>query len=298
MMISSTDIDFLIVGAAKSATTWLQRSLQSDPSVYMPDPELHFFSREFHRELNWYLEQFTPHRGAVLIGEKSNSYLDTPESVFRIAYDLPHVNIVVQLRNPVDRAYSDYCMFYRRGQVNRDIERHLDPTGERTTRILDAGLYSQQLAAFYERFPGRVLVMFYENMIADPASHLASVREFLGLDPHTPFRVPGKVKDKTTPMLSPSVRRIFGPLKPIVAPFRKTAAFRRLHGALSQEIRYAPLPGHLRRRLVDYYSQDLDNLERLTGADLGRWLHGEPVPRRYVPARSPELAAGDFTDIP
>lgn len=297
-MISSTDIDFLIVGAAKSATTWLQRSLQSDPSVYMPDPELHFFSREFHRDLNWYLEQFTPHREAALIGEKSNSYLDTPDAVFRIAYDLPHIKIVVQLRNPVDRAYSDYCMFYRRGQVNRDIERHLNPDGERTTRILDAGLYSQQLEAFYEWFPGRVFVTFYENMIADPAGHLADVRAFLGLDPHAVFKAEGKVKDKTTPMLSPSVRRLLQPLKPVVAPFRKTAAFQRLHGALSQEIQYPPFPDRLRRRLVDYYSRDLENLERMTGADLGNWLQGERVGRLYQPTKSRELASGDFTDIP
>lgn len=32
------DIDFLIIGAAKSATTWLQQSLQADPAVCMPDP--------------------------------------------------------------------------------------------------------------------------------------------------------------------------------------------------------------------------------------------------------------------
>jgi Sulfotransferase domain len=285
MMISSTDIDFLIVGAAKSATTWLQRSLQADPSIYMPDPELHFFSREFDRKLDWYLEQFAPHRGAGLIGEKSNSYLDTPAALDRIADALPHVKIIAQLRNPVDRAYSDYCMFYRRGQLNRDIERHLDPDAERTTRILDAGLYSHQLAGFYDRFPGRVLVTFYENMIADPAGHLANVREFLDLDPHAVFKVGGKVKDKTTPMLSPSIRRILGPLKPIVAPFRQTAAFRRLHGALSQEIRYAPLPDLLRRRLVNYYSKDLESLGQMTDADLGRWLQGGQVPSRRASAK-------------
>lgn len=285
-MISSGDIDFLIVGAAKSATTWLQRSLQADPAIYMPDPELHFFSREFDRELNWYLEQFTPHREARLIGEKSNSYLDTPEAVERIADALPGIRVVAQLRNPVDRAYSDYCMFYRRGQVDRDIERHLDPDGERTTRILDAGLYSQQLAAFYDRFPGRVLVTFYENMLADPAAHLAGVRQFLGLDPRAVFEVNGKVKDKTTPMLSPSFRKILKPLKPIVAPFRQTTAFRRLHSAVSQEIRYAQLTDGLRQRLVDYYSKDVRDLERMTGTDLGRWLHGEQVARRPEPVKS------------
>ncbi len=44
------DVDFLIIGATKSATTWLQKSLQADPLVAMPNPELHYFSRKFDRE--------------------------------------------------------------------------------------------------------------------------------------------------------------------------------------------------------------------------------------------------------
>src|SRR5262245_42993527 len=104
-MITFEDIDFLIVGAAKSATTWLQRSLQADTSVRMPDPELHYFSREYHRGADWYFNHFGLGAKDKLVGEKSNSYLDTPQAVHRIARHLPHVKIVAQLRNPVDRAY-------------------------------------------------------------------------------------------------------------------------------------------------------------------------------------------------
>src|SRR5882672_5350922 len=56
-LMQMNDIDFLIIGATKSATTWLQQCLQQDPSIYMPDPELHYFSREFHRGDKWYLDQ-------------------------------------------------------------------------------------------------------------------------------------------------------------------------------------------------------------------------------------------------
>jgi hypothetical protein len=116
------DIDFLIIGATKSATTWLQRSLKADPSVVMPtrDLELHYFSREFHRGSKWYLSHF-PDRKEVgqVVGERSNSYLDTPQVAGRVHAALPHAKLVAQLRNPVDRAYSDYCMLYRRGEVAR-----------------------------------------------------------------------------------------------------------------------------------------------------------------------------------
>ena len=69
------DINFLIIGAAKSATTWLQQTLQADPAVSMPDPELHYFSRFYDRGHNWYFDQFPKTEGKKLIGEKSNSYL-------------------------------------------------------------------------------------------------------------------------------------------------------------------------------------------------------------------------------
>ena len=77
------DIDFLIIGATKSATTWLQKSLQLDPAIYMPDPELHYFSREYSRGHDWYLDQFKPSRDYLIAGEKSNSYLDEPQAAAR-----------------------------------------------------------------------------------------------------------------------------------------------------------------------------------------------------------------------
>ena len=44
---------------------------------------------------------------------------------------LPRAKLIAQLRNPIERAYSDYCMHYRRGEVSRDIDRYLDPAARR-----------------------------------------------------------------------------------------------------------------------------------------------------------------------
>lgn len=269
------NLDFLIIGATKSATTWLQRSLQADPAVFMPDPELHYFSREYHRGDAWYFAQFAGAAEDRLIGEKSNSYLESAEAAKRIARALPWARLVVQLRNPIDRAYSDYCMMYRRGEVGRDVERYLDPRRPQETRLLTAGLYHGQLSRYYDLFPAeRILVTLFETIRTAPERQSAAVRIFLGLPDRAATFVEGKVKDKTTPMLSPMLRRLLRPMKPAVAPLRNTPYFRKVHAIFAAEIQYPPFPDRLRRQLRDFYSRDVEALGGLIGRDLSGWLDG------------------------
>lgn len=269
-----TDIDFLVIGATKSATTWLQRSLQADPGVFMPDPEPHYFSRNLGHGEAWYLDHFTGAAPGQLLGEKSNSYLEDPQVASRIARALPGAKLVAQLRSPVERAYSDYCMMYRRGEVGRDVARYLDPRRPQKTRLLSSGLYARQLQVYFDLFsPEQILVTFYEAIRTRPERQLAAVRGFLGL-PSGPevYLVQSKVKDRTTPTLRPWLRRVLGPAKPLVAPIRHSSIFRAVHSSLAAEIRYSPLPDDVRRRLIDYYAADVETLGRLTGRDLSRWL--------------------------
>lgn len=274
------DVDFLIIGATKSATTWLQRSLQADPLVSMPDPELHYFSREYGRGDEWYLSQFPANGSALITGEKSNSYLEDQAAAGRIASKLPNVKLVAQLRNPVERAYSHYCMMYRRGEVSQHIEAYLEPHKSSDPRLINGGFYCRQLRAYYDRFPSeRLLVTFYETIKAQPEQQLAAVRTFLGLPAGELSKaISSKVKDKTTPMLSPGLRHLLSPIKPAVAPFRDNRYFRKLHAALATEISYSPFPDEIRNRLIDYYAPDVEALGRLVGRDLSGWLHHSTIP--------------------
>lgn len=279
MSMQAEDIDFLIIGAAKSATTWLQQTLQTDPAVSMPDPELHYFSRFYHRGHDWYFDQFPKTEGKRLTGEKSNSYLDTPAAAERIKLLLPHTRLIVQLRNPVERAYSDYCMLYRRGEVGGDIRAHLSSRGNAKNRFLVGGCYFEQLQQYRERFPAsQMLVLLFEDMIADPDAQIKQVRDFLGLHAEAPQTVVSKkVKDRNQPMIGPRLRKVVKPLKPLLRPLRANPVFAAFWGRLAREISYPPLTPELRLQLADFYSADVERLAKLLKRDLSYWI--EPAGR-------------------
>lgn len=277
-MIEMTSIDFLIIGAAKCATTWLQKNLQADPGVYMPDPELHFFSREYERGDDWYLSQFDCADETRIIGEKSNSYLEEPMASQRIWKALPETKLVVQLRNPVERAYSDYCMLYRRGEVGRNIEDHLDPRRAAEGRFIANGRYREQIDRFLDYYPrDRFLFLLFEDVAARPERQLSLIRGFLGL-PEGGAWVPkkDKVKDKNTKVTPPVLKRYLKPLKPLSSRMRKANGFDMLASLLQSEIDYPPLSADLRARLNDYYAPHTERLKELMGNDLTGWQEHEP----------------------
>ncbi|WP_457578412.1 sulfotransferase family protein [Ensifer adhaerens] len=267
-----SDIDFLIIGATKSATTWLQQSLQQAPYVYMPDAELHFFSRNYQKGDAWYLDQFERKPHTRVIGEKSNSYLESPEAPRRIQKALPRARLIAQLRNPVDRAYSDYCMLYRRGEVSKDISKYLDPRQAGGGRFLLGGLYYRQLETYLDLFPAESLkILLYEHIRQNPQAHLDAVRDFLQL-PSALKPVANKVKDKTVPVVPPMLRRFLYPLRPIAAPFRSTPFVKGLRSMIAREPDYTPLPLDLRNRLIDFYAPETERLGKLLQQDLSGWL--------------------------
>lgn len=281
--IEFSDIDFLIIGAAKSATTWLQTVLQSDPKVAMPDPELHYFSRHFENGNDWYLAQFpdrassrTTGRPDALIGEKSNSYLSDPGAPARINAVLGHARLIAQLRNPVDRAYSDYCMLFRRGEVNGDINQHLSPAAAADGRFLGDGLYAPQLQRFADLFPADQLrVIPFENIKSNPNQHVRDVRQFLGLT--EPFELAtetadSRVKDKRTAVVGAGLRRVLKPIKPLVAPFRNTSMFRLVRNQIARPVAYPPLTNGLRQQLTEFYASDIERVAAISGNDFKAWL--------------------------
>ncbi len=265
--------DFLIIGAAKSSTTWLQASLQRAPDVFMPDPELHFFSREFDRGMPWYLDHFLPEGPGLLRGEKSNSYLTNPEAAGRISAALPNVRLVAMLRNPVSRAYSDYCMLFRRGEVGSDVETYLDPKRAEFRRFVDNGRYAANLARYLDRFPREsLLVLFFEEAHAVPQQTLDALAGHLGRGPGWLRPVEAKVKDRRAAMVPRRIRNVLHPLRPLIDPFRDTRAVSAIRGAIATEVTYPQMPAALVARLREFYADDVRNLEDLCGRSLGGWL--------------------------
>jgi hypothetical protein len=275
-MISSRLPDFVIIGATKSATTWLTTNLRAHPEVFMPSPELHYFSRWFDRGEEWYLAQLAGAGAGQLLGEKSASYLPHPEAPERMHRLLPRAKLLVQLRNPVERAYSDYCMHYRRGEVTREIGRYLDARDTPIPRLLEDGFYHRHLMRFMAVFRfEQIRILLYDDIRARPAEVFRNVCGYLGIDdriaPQTGER---RVKDKETPVVPPRARRLLAPLKAFVQPYRQTRVFVAARALIARTLRYPPLTPELRHSLEAHYSDDIARLAELLGRDLSIWRSG------------------------
>lgn len=266
--------EFLIIGAIKAATTWLNAQLQQCERIYLPDPEPHFFTREYHRGFDWYAGFFRDARSDQLVGEKTADYLANPDAAARIAAVLPDAPLIAQLRDPVARAYSDYCMLFRRGTVGPDIADYLDPRRADFRRFLDNGLYHAHLTRWFSLFPRQqMLVFLFEDVLDRPDWTISEVGRHIGVGEELlPKPITKRVNDSRAALLPLPVRRVLAPVKEMAAPLRGARWFEAVRSTLARPVRYPPLPPELEERLRDYYAPDVEALGPLIGHDLRSWL--------------------------
>lgn len=114
--------NFLGVGASKSATSWVHTCMEEHPEIFVPsEKEIHFFNYNYEKGFDWYESFFHEGIGKKAIGEISG-YLITPGVPQRIYDYNPDMRLLFFLRNPIDRAYSHYCMDLRSARVSEDID--------------------------------------------------------------------------------------------------------------------------------------------------------------------------------
>ncbi|MDP9239193.1 MAG: sulfotransferase domain-containing protein [Actinomycetota bacterium] len=207
---------FLIVGAQRSGTTSMFKTLIQHPMVARPflRKGVHFFDIQYDHGFDWYRGRFplsitTRLRrmgaGSPITGESSPYYMFHPLAAARIARDLPGVRLIVLLRNPVERAYSGHSHELARGYETEPFERALELeeqriAGERDRMLAEPGYdsvhwqhhayvkrgqYHEQLVEL-ERLVGRdrLCVVDSHDFFTQPAPVFAEVVNFLGLPPH------------------------------------------------------------------------------------------------------------------
>lgn len=298
--------NFLIIGAAKSGTTSLYYYLKEHPQIYMPEgkKEPHFFVLEgkkitdFHHSyknlfsysvttLEEYYHLFEGVTNELAIGEASARYLYHQEAIDNIKKYVPNVKLIAMLRNPVDRAYSQYC-HHRRIKLE-NIENFSSAIALEEKRIkegwdsgfhyVNRGFYYQQLSKFYEKFnPEQIKVIFYEELINDPIKLSQSIYEFLNVDPN--FVTPN-VEKKYNQGYLPANKNLYSILKK-TGNLGKNLVPSNLYSSLKSSIknRLSPLfkqkipklKEEDRKNLIEIYKEDILSLEKLLNKDLSHWL--------------------------
>lgn len=177
-----TTIDFIGIGAQRTGTSWTYACLYEHPEICAPIKEIHFFSRPRYAEgLQWYEAHFKKCGDGKKAGEFSTSYLYSDVAAERIKAAYPEVKIIAILRNPIDRAVSQYGNAVKGGEIRESMP--FTEYYKKEKSVLEQGLYTQQLARFYEHFPKeQVLVLIHEDAKKDPLSFIQGIYAFLGVD--------------------------------------------------------------------------------------------------------------------
>ena len=189
--------NFIIIGCQRCGTTSLYTYLAQHPQILTPiKKEMDFFSWHFDRGIDWYLAHFPPMPPGeqFLTGEASPSYFDSREAPERLYSLFPDAKLIVLLRNPVDRAISQ---FYRLTDLNweaRSLDRVISDEierlnqnpeyiiGEEPGNYLARGRYIEFIKNWRTFFPPeQLLILKSEDFYAGAATTVKQVLKFLDL---------------------------------------------------------------------------------------------------------------------
>ena len=253
--------DFAVIGAMRGGTSRFYSLLIKHPFVKSAAAkELHFFDRpeRFEKGLGWYQRCFPPPQWKdgrwTITGEATPMYLFHPLVPERMARIVPEARLIVLLRNPVDRAYSQYHRWARTGADTPSFEGTVEeelawltgdkggPSGQDHRpgaalggryNQLARGIYADQLERWLEFFDEeQMLVLKSEDFFKQPADTLKVAQDFLGL-----------------------------PQREIELPPRKTTR--------KSTYEYEPMDPALRRRLEAFFEPHNQRLYDLLGRDFG-----------------------------
>ncbi|WP_244931993.1 sulfotransferase [Nocardioides sp. W7] len=302
--------DFLVIGAPKAGTTALHSALRQHPEVFTTTPkEPKYFlcddapppdwrgpgDRHSQQEWIWRWDQyerlFEPAGREQLRGESTPFYLWSRSAHQRIAERLPDVRLIAVVRDPIDRAYSNWMHLWCDGlEPVGDFEEAFARQQERMAdgwapfwRYAGLGRYGEQLQHLYRYVDSeRVLVMRYRELVDDPRAAVDRACTFLGITPGLVDEIP---RDNARAYVEPGWRpQLLGPVVRAGAQLGRFAppqVWRRasvpLVAALSggDETHRPKLAAEARERLLPHFADDIALLAEITGEDFGDWLSRE-----------------------
>jgi hypothetical protein len=297
--------DFFIIGAPKAGTTALHAALARHPGLSLSSvkepkyflcgdapPPLYLGPGDAHSRREWvwrrdhYLALFAYAPGDVLVGESTPLYLNDPAALLRIQTVKPDAKLIVVIRDPVDRAYSNWMHLWSDGlEPEADFITAVAMEDARQRRgwapfwrYRSLGLYGRQLAHARTLFPADQLhVLRYRDLVESPEQTLASVWDFLGVHSSP---LPDVPRDNVKPFVPDTLRsrsiaravRVGARLGSLGPPEIWRAVEKRLLATLQSRVERRPsLNPEQRRQVQGYFLDDLSLLEQLTGRDFSDW---------------------------
>ncbi|NUO09142.1 MAG: sulfotransferase [Candidatus Brocadia sp.] len=295
--------NFIVVGAPKSGTTSLFYYLKQHPDIYLPvRKELHYFSYEYLKEntkgpgdkdvlsslcanRREYESHYIEVKNERMIGDISPSYLYYCNVSGRILSELGKIKIVMVLRNPVEKAYTQYMHLIR---DNRETLLFYDALMEEQKRMLagwsdiwryaESSLYAERVNKYISIFgPDNVKFILFDDFVIAPDEVMRSLFKFLNVDADVHCDTSKTYNRTGTPKFK-MVSDFFAKPNPV-----KTIVKKIIPEKLRIPTRLALLDWNTgkknsmdrksREYLIKYFSDDIVDLSKILGNKLW-WLNG------------------------
>ncbi|MBO0822942.1 MAG: sulfotransferase [Actinobacteria bacterium] len=297
--------NFFIAGAPKAGTTALHAALARHPELYLSAvKEPKFFltngpppaqggpgDAKTYAEHVWrrrdYEELFAPAPSDTLRGESTPFYLYSRRAQMRIKGLIPDAKMIVVLRDPIERAHSNWTHLWSAGLD--PIDDFVRACGDEDRRVSAGwadfwhykrlGLYGEQLKHLYSAFPpDQVLLLRYRQLVEQPAATLNRICAFLGVSQGLICEIP---RENVTAHPDQTRRhqylskllRTGSAMSSRLPRHPAMALIDRLEGSLQQGAApRRPLTWEQRQALIPYFEADVRLLEDLTDEDFTSWL--------------------------
>jgi len=292
--------NFIVIGAMKAATTSLYTYLKQHPDIFMTKVKEPMFFNNFNQNKDYkvlgskskklnsleeYLSMFGSVENESAIGEASPAYIYNEKSPQLIKEHLPDVKIIAILRQPTDRAYSNFLHAKRADRENiKSFEEAIIQEKERIKdnwsplyHYIQKGYYSVQLQRYYVVFPKEnIKVYLFEEVVKHPKETLKDISEFLNVDSSVEINTSKKFNVSGSPkgVLGFVLKKMrYYNLMPKFAisnylpNFVVTLIFKSVYSETEK------LNSNLRSEITHkYYKEEIKNLEELIERDLSSWL--------------------------
>jgi hypothetical protein len=209
--------DFIVGGAPRSGTTWLARNLCQHADIWMaqpliPEPKTFILGGEVGDAVWSARLEKTFGRAPINLkaGEKTSNYLESSDAPRRIRAHIPNVKLLFILREPVDRAWSNYLWSRQNGLESLDFEAACSieavrpdpmPAEKKHARPYDyqwRSRYGTLLENWLRYFANeQICLLRYEDIARSPQSVLDYATSFIGLPSKTPVTHQNEVINPT-----------------------------------------------------------------------------------------------------
>lgn len=283
---------FIIVGAPRSGTTSLYHYLKATRGVYLPEQKYitYFIGKTSSSKLTEkeYLKHFSGVKNEKVIGEANAVYLADPDSPKLIKNKIPNAKIIILLRDPVERTFSEYNSDMMKEKINCAFSKAIlenPPPGKnypnrgicQKNNILERSLYYEQVKRYYDVFGAEnVGVWFTEDLAKDPNQILKQIFNFLGIVAELP-NTEHKYSKHSIPrnIIFKHIlrhRKILKFLR-IIIPVKKLRT--RMSDYVYKDMPKPVMLDKDRATLENYFKNDVHNLQKLLNVELinskGKW---------------------------